>query len=225
VKPFFVALLLPVLSFVLYGLISVSGAFASDLNAVVAGLQGRYASVETIAGDFKQTYRAPGIDQVESGVFQMKRPGFMRWEYRQPEEKLFVADGREAFLYVPRDHQVTIQSFKASDIHGTPLEFLLGATDIKKSFSVSSESVFKPIVAQTVLLRLTPRSGGGEYEFLVVEIDQNTFDLRRIIIREHGGNTSEFLLTNIVVNVKIETKAFQFKPPKGVEVVRLKNEQ
>jgi len=30
----------------------------------------------------------------------------------------------------------------------------------------------------------------------------------------HGGNTSEFLLTNIAVNVKMRNKEFQFKFPK-----------
>jgi len=217
--------ILPALSFVFFGLIGVMDSHAWDMNALVAGLQRRYASVETVAGDFQQTYRAPGIDQIESGVFRMKRPGFMRWEYRQPEEKLFVADGHEAFLYVPRDRQVTIQSFSASDIHGTPLEFLLGGADIKKNFSVMPESGFRPIAEHTVLLRLIPRSGGGDYDFLVIEIDPNTFELRRIIIREHGGNTSEFVLTNVIVNTKMENKEFQFKPPRGIEVVRLKNEQ
>ena len=202
-----------------------AGSHASDLNAIVAGLQRRYASVETVTGEFQQTYRAPGVDQIESGVFRMKRPCLMRWEYRQPEEKLFIADGREAFLYAPLDRQVTIQPFNASDMRGTPLEFLLGGADIQKSFAASWEAHLKPIGGQTVLIRLTPRSGGGEYEFLILEVDPNTFDLRRIVLREHTGNTSEFLLTNLVFNGKMNNKEFQFKPPKGVEVVRLSNEQ
>lgn len=199
--------------------------YSLELDAVVAGLQRRYASVETIAGAFQQTYHAPGIDQVESGVFQMKRPGLMRWEYRQPEEKLFIADGREAFLYSPRDRQVTIQPFSVSDMRGTPLEFLLGGADIKRSFAASWETHFKPVTGQTIMLRLTPRKSEGDYEYLALEIDPRTFDLRRIVIRENSGNTSEFLLTTIAMNGKIANKEFQFKPPKGVEIVRLNNEQ
>src|SRR5512136_131267 len=57
----------------------------ADVDSAVAGLQKRYASVETVTGSFRQTFRAPGIDQVESGVFRMKKPCMMRWEYRQPE--------------------------------------------------------------------------------------------------------------------------------------------
>ena len=195
--------------------------FAVDLETVAAGLQQRYASAETMTGNFQQTYRAPGIEQVESGVFRMKRPGLMRWDYRQPETKLFVADGREAFLYVPLDRQVTIQSFSASDMRGTPLEFLLGGTDIRKNFVVSWENNFRPTSEPTLLVRLTPRSSQSEYQFLVLAIDPKNYDLRRITIHEHGGNTSEFLLSNLSANAKIDNKEFRFKPPKGTEVMRL----
>jgi outer membrane lipoprotein carrier protein len=199
-------------------------AYGADVATVVAGLKRRYASVDTIAGNFQQTYRAPGIDQVESGVFWLKRPGLMRWEYLSPEEKLFVADGRESFLYVPQDHQVTVQPLTATDLHGTPLQFLLGETDIDKSFVVSWEADFKPQGSNTYVIRLTPRKREADYAFLVLELDQTSYGILRIIIRELSGNTSEFLLTNVSANVKIENKKFRFKAPKGVEVIRLTSE-
>ena len=199
-------------------------ACAMDLADVVSGLQRRYASVVTVTGSFEQTYRAPGIDQVESGIFWLKKPGLMRWEYRNPEEKVFVADGHESFLYVPQDRQVTVQPLSAADLHSTPLQFLLGEGDINKSFTVSWEADLKPKDGRTYLIRLTPRRSEGEYSFLVLEIDQRSYDLRRITIREPIGNTSEFLFTNLTTNVKIESRVFQFKPPKGVEVLRLTNE-
>jgi len=37
--------------------------YAVELQDVISGLQRRYASVETVHGDFLQTYRAPGISQ------------------------------------------------------------------------------------------------------------------------------------------------------------------
>lgn len=196
-------------------------AHAADLNSVVDGLERRYASVETAAGNFLQTYRAPGIDQEESGTFRLKKPGFMRWEYQQPEQKLFVADGRECFLYVPQDRQVTVYPLSASDLRSTPLSFLLGGGDIRKNYVASWETEFKPLFTQTIRIRLKPQKYQEEYVFLVLELDAATFDIRRVTIREHSGNTSEFLLTSVTTNIKVNAKDFQFKPPKGVEVVRL----
>jgi outer membrane lipoprotein carrier protein len=198
---------------------------AQELEGVVSGVQGRYASVETMAGEFKQIYRAPGIDQTESGLFKLKKPGLMRWEYRSPDEKLFVADGRESFLYVPQDRQVTVQPFTASDLRHTPLELLLGGGDINRSFAPSWEMEFRPSVESTYVLRLTPRERKAEYSFVVLELDRATYDIRRIVIREADGNTSEFLLSNVTTNVKTDNKEFRFKPPKGVEIIRLTNEQ
>ena len=40
---------------------------AQDPAAWLAALEKRYAAVETATGEFQQTYRAPGVDQVESG--------------------------------------------------------------------------------------------------------------------------------------------------------------
>ncbi len=199
--------------------------FALELRDVVSGLQQRYASVETVRGDFQQTYRAPGISQEESGEFWLRKPGLMRWEYRSPEEQVFVADGKESFLYVPKDRQVTVQPFSAADLHNTPLEFLLGSGNISRSFTPSWETEFKTKAEHTLLIRLTPRSTGGEYSFLVLEIDSRTFDIRRIAIRDPGGSTTEFLFTNVATNTKLDKKLFQFKTPKGVEEIRLNNEQ
>jgi outer membrane lipoprotein carrier protein len=198
---------------------------AADLADVISGLQRHYAAVETVKGNFRQTYRAPGIHREESGSFWLKRPGLMRWEYHVPEEQLFVADGKQSYLYVPRDRQVTIQPFAAADLHSTPLEFLLGSGDIKKSFEVSWEVEFKPTEAGTLMIRLVPHQKDAGYAFLVLEPDARTFDLRRIAIREATGSTSEFLLSNVSTNVRVDTTLFRFKTPKGVEEIRLNIEQ
>jgi outer membrane lipoprotein carrier protein len=200
-------------------------AAAEDLGDVVDGLQQHYAHVETISGSFKQTYLAPGIDQVESGQFWLKKPGLMRWEYRHPEEKLFVADGHEASLYVPQDGQVTVQPLTPADLRNTPLKFLLGTGSITKDFGVSWETQFQPKASQTYLIRLTPRRRESEYSFLVLELEKETWDLRRILIREESGNTSEFFFTDVKTNVKVDKSKFRFKWPKGVEVIRSAGEQ
>jgi outer membrane lipoprotein carrier protein len=206
-------------------LIAAASLSAADLADAIAGMQRHYASVETITGEFRQTYRAPGIHREESGSFWLKRPGLMRWEYRVPEEQLFVADGRQSYLYVPRDRQVTIQPFSAADLHNTPLEFLLGSGDINRSFMASWETEFKPKETGTFLIRLVPHRKEEGYAFLVLEMDPRTFDLRRIAIREPVGSTTEFFLSNVSTKVKVDKKLFQFKTPKGVEEIRLNVEQ
>jgi outer membrane lipoprotein carrier protein len=200
---------------------------AQDLDSVMEGFQRRYADVESVTGNFQQQYRAPaqGIDQIESGVFWFKKPALMRWECRQPEEKIFVVDGHNSFHYIPLDFQVYVQSFTAADLRNTPLELLLGAVDIRERYAFSWEVNILPKYEPTCMIRLTSHQPEPGYAFLVLELDPETWDLRRLVIQETTGNTSEFVFTNVETNVKIENSKFRFKPPKGVDVVQLDDSQ
>ena len=109
----------------------------------------------------------------------------------------------------------------AAEIRSTPLQFLLGQGEILKSFTAAPDTEFPPSFDRGVMIRLTPRRSDPDYAFLVLECDRNSHELRRIIIRELTGNTSEFVLSNLVTNAKVDGKEFQFKIPKGVEVIRL----
>jgi outer membrane lipoprotein carrier protein len=145
----------------------------------------------------------------------------MRWEYRTPEEKLFVADGKECFSFAPLDRQVTIYPLKPADLARTPIAFLLGGGNIHRDYTVTEEREFKPEFSDTILLRLTPLRNNEEYMFVTLELDAKAFDINRVIIREQGGATSEFILSGVVLNQKTNAKDFQFKPPRGVEILRV----
>jgi len=199
-------------------------AYASNAETALEGMQRRYASVETISGSFRLTYSDQGIEQVESGEFWLKKPAFMRWEYRYPEEKLFIADGRETYFYEPLDRQVTVQSFTAEELLSTPLKFLLGAEGIDNSFVVEPEHEIGHESEGMVSVRLTPRSE-AEYAFLVLEIDAATSGLRRLTIYEQSGDTLEYQFSDLKMNVKVSNEKFKFKIPDDTEVYRLDNNE
>lgn len=194
---------------------------AAEFDEALSGMEKRYAVADTVAGSFKQIYRAPGMTQEETGVFKLKRPGLMRWESRTPEAKLFVADGKNCYSYVPIDRQVTVYPLTPADLGRTPFAFLLGGGNISRDYSAKAETEFKPAFPDTIMPRLTPVRDTGEYEFVTLELDVKTFDIRRVIIRERSGNTSEYLLSDIVLNQKMNDRDFQFRPPRGVEIVHI----
>jgi len=198
-----------------------SSASAADIDEALTGMERRYTAADTAAGSFRQIYRAPGMTQEETGVFQLKRPGLMRWEYRTPEEKLFIADGKDCFIYAPLDRQATTYPLTPADLGRTPFAFLLGGGNIRRDYSAAAETEFRAELSDTVLLRLTPVQDNGEYIFVTLELDAKAFDIRRVVIREQSGNTSEFHLSGVVLNQKMNDRNFQFKPPKGVEVLRV----
>ncbi len=197
----------------------------ADLAATIAALQRRYALVDSLSADFTQIYHSPGMDQTESGVVYMKRPGLMRWEYRIPEEKLFVADGRDTYLYTPADRQVLVKHFTLDDLRATPIQLLLGQGDLKRNYDVAWDAAAGAQEGGAISLRLTPRAANADYAYVVLQCDAASFDLRRILIRDRTGDTSEFLFSNFKANAKVNAQQFQFRIPKGVEVVRLDEKQ
>ncbi|PNB02466.1 outer membrane lipoprotein carrier protein LolA, partial [Pseudomonas sp. FW306-2-11BA] len=66
-----------------------------------------------------------------------------RWNYDQPEGKLFVLDGKYAWFFTPGDAQVQRVPAKQLDDLRSPLRFLLGHTQLKKelgSLTVTEDS-------------------------------------------------------------------------------------
>jgi len=194
---------------------------AADSETSLDALERRYRAVVSFTATFTQTYRAPGIETVESGVVAMKRPALMRWEYRRPESKLFVADGKKTYLYSPADRQVMVARFSERELRSTPLEFLLGGAGLVRGFRPTAERELQPKLEGTSMLRLEPRSPQSEYDSIVLEFDSRTFEIRRLVVREATGGSSDFLFSDTATNVRLDDRQFQFHMPKGVEVIEL----
>src|ERR1700756_5452436 len=116
-------------------LLSTIAASPDDLNRVIDGMQAKYGAMRGISADFSQHY----LDQTgrsfnESGHVIIKRPNKMRWDYTEPEKKLFVSDGQKLYLYVPCDKQVTVSSVKEGTDPHTPFMFLLRRSNLRKDF-------------------------------------------------------------------------------------------
>ena len=76
-------------------------AAAATAPEIAAKVDQRYNQLQTLQADFTETYRGAGVSRTESGVLWLKRPGKMLWDYREPQPKVFVTDGKWAWFYVP----------------------------------------------------------------------------------------------------------------------------
>ena len=116
---------------------------ASDPAALARAVQARYDRVRDFTADFTHTYTGGVLKKqvVERGTIQVKKPGRMRWRYTNPEEKLFVSDGRQIYSYVPADRQVIVSPMPAEDRATTAALFLTGKGDLARDFTAKPASV------------------------------------------------------------------------------------
>ncbi len=80
-------------------------AFQLKVSDIARATDSHYNQLKTFKADFTEIYQAPGVSRTETGVLWLKKPGRMRWEYRQPRQKLFLSDSHTAFFYVPGERQ------------------------------------------------------------------------------------------------------------------------
>jgi outer membrane lipoprotein carrier protein len=186
----------------------------SPAEALARRIEARHRGVRDLTARFVQTYRsgALGREVVEKGVLSLKPPSRMRWEYRDPEKKTFVSDGKTSFFYVPADRQVIRR--ETSDARDLPAMLLSGHADIVGTFDVALEA--GPAGLQR--LRLTPRKPEPEIERLYVDVDGGD-RIRAILVLDAQGNRSQFAFDDIRENVGLDDRLFRFEVPRGVEVI------
>jgi outer membrane lipoprotein carrier protein len=193
---------------------------AESPAAFAERLQRKYAAVRDFSSDFVQSYEGGALRKrtTERGTVLVKKPGMMRWRYTAPEEKLFVADGRKMYSWVPADKQVVVRDMPADGEATTPLLFLVGKGDLVRDF-VPSFTTVPDAPAESIALKLTPRRRERDYEWLALVVDRDTLTIRMLVAVDGQGGTSTFTFTDLKENVGVPDRSFAFSIPRDADVV------
>jgi len=209
----------------------------ADTNASVARLEARYRTPKTLEASFLERYTENGrVVRVEAGTVYFKRPGKMRWDYQAPERNLFLVDGKTAWFYVPADHTATRVPAKESADWRTPLALLVGDMKLSRVCEHVLPAIDeRPENPEHAMLYCqlrgaaskSPKRALGDSpsqkplngESVFFEIDTNSGDLVRVLVRDPGGVRIEFSFTNWRMDPQVPDSLFRFDVPKGVAIV------
>lgn len=203
-------------------------------------LEDHYRHPRTLRAVFLERY-SEGQKQarVESGTVYFKRPGQMRWDYDSPEKKMFLADGKTVWFYVPYDHTVTKAPVKESADWRTPLALLTGKVELSRLCSRVDLVEQKGVPAAHAILRCFPKGekkaltseqletsqptagppGEGDFTEVLLEVDKSSGELARIEIRQPGGVELEYRFGDWREEIALPEDMFHFRVPMGVAVV------
>lgn len=184
---------------------------------VATALQKKYDAIKDFTADFVHDSEGGLLrkKQTERGVVQVKKPGKMRWDYKAPEPKVFVSDGRRIYLHVPADNQVIISPVPEQDQATTAVMFLVGKGNLTRDFAVSYADGGG---ADTYALRLQPKLPERDYDWLQIVVDRRTLQIRSLSAADSQGGRSTFQFSNFKENVGLSDKTFTFKIPRGADV-------
>ena len=185
-------------------------------RSLVRRIEERHGRTADLVARFTQSYRSGmlGREVVERGVVSIKRPGRMRWEYKDPESKLFVTDGRTFYFYVPADKQVVVSEQDAE--RSLAGRLLSGRGGLLEEFDASLE---EPLEEGVLRVKLEPRREQPEVERAFLEVEPSG-RIRSILLEDVQGNRTRFRFEGVRENTGVADKLFRFDVPAGVEVIR-----
>ena len=186
----------------------------------VRRLESSYKGVTSLKADFTQTYQWGSRTRKESGTVFFARGGRMRWQYQQPEDKLFLSDGKRVSLYIPEEKQLTRTTVKSSDDIRVPFRLLLSRLDLGKVFK---HIEFSPDSLDSQpgdrVLRAIPKRGddSGIHEvFLKITPD---YDIRTLVLVYTDRGKMTFNFQDVERNAHVSPELFQFTPPPGTQII------
>src|SRR5438105_4594982 len=192
---------------------TVAGPQEKGLSDVIQGVESSFARMKDFSSDFTQIFEdSLNRKQQESGHLYLMRPRMMRWEYKDPEDKLFISDGKTVYFYVPADHQVNKEAVKNSFDDRIPLMFLLGQSNLRNEFTRFELLSTKPFFEGTKVVRMYPKNKSDLQEVLM-EVDPASYFIRRLVLAHSDGSRSEFLFSSIRTNTGLRASLFDFTVP------------
>jgi outer membrane lipoprotein carrier protein len=213
---------------------------ADSAKAIAQLLEDHYRHVQTLRAVFLEHYSTgPREARVESGTVYFRRPGRMRWEYEAPEKKLFLADGKSVWFYVPADRTATKAALKESSDWRTPLALLTGKANLARLCSHIDLMAQKNTPSGHSVLRCVPKGekdvksalgasseqdptelpGAGDFTEVLLEVNSSSGELDSVRIRQAGGIEIEYRFGDWQEGLPLPEEMFQFHPPPGVAIV------
>jgi len=195
------------------------------LSASSAGLESLEAFIKTAKtgrADFVQVVTMPAKEaqaprsKTSSGSFEFSRPDRFKFIYKKPFEQSIVADGQTLWLYDVDLNQVTARK-QSQVLASTPAALIASAPDLRAlqaDFALadaSSRDGIEWVVA-------TPK--GRDSALQSIRVGLRSGELAALEILDSFGQRSVLTFSHFELNPVLSGKAFEFKAPVGVDVIR-----
>ena len=190
-------------------------------DELIRRVETRYNAARTLSVEFVENYNMQGHPRPpENGTLTLRKVGKMRWDYARPAGKLFISDGKTAYLYSASENRVEKMPLKDTEDMRTPLAFLLGRLDMKKDFRDFSARPASPGAADGSPVWLLARSKNDRTPYenieMLVAADGSIQELK---VAGRDQSLLEFTFKGERLNLAVKDSLFHFAIPPGAEVV------
>jgi outer membrane lipoprotein carrier protein len=182
---------------------------------ILSKVQAFYDRTSDLRASFKQVVRtkSPRRTFTRKGVCFLKKPGMMRFDYKEPDEVYYVSDGSVLWAYEPSEGVAYRMNIASSDL-AFAFKFLLGLGDLQADFDAK---VIQNEGSALIRIVLEPKKEQRYFSSLILLVDPQTFETKETEVIDKGGNVSHLWFYNVTY-APTPPDVFKFTPPSGVKV-------
>jgi chaperone LolA len=197
--------------------------FAQTAQEVALRVENALRSYRSFQANFEQFYYSATISTPlhEKGKLYFKKPNLMKWEYQDPEEKVFLIKDDLFWDYNKEEKQLIKYDLSQGEQNTEVISLLSGKVSLLDNYSVELNP-FPTENANTIQIKLTPKDEEFADTFLLLEIDEKTWFIQTLISFDWTGNRTEFRFSKIKTNVTLQNKTFELRVPPDVEIIENK---
>jgi outer membrane lipoprotein carrier protein len=184
----------------------------------VKSAEGEFVQLQVSAKNIADGKNKLGRQTV--GKFTFVRPGKFVWETQKPFEQLLIADGKQLLMWDKDLNQATYRPANQA-LASTPAAILFGDSALDQFFNIN------PLEDKAGMswVELTPKAGKGSSDDIPygkISIGMQNDQPQAMELQDAFGNVVTLTFSKIKTNVAVPASKFNFVPPKGAEVVRMK---
>jgi len=187
---------------------------ASDAAAGQQKVEGFLQGLQSLQAQFKQTLTDRNGLTVEeaTGTLAIRRPDRFRWDYREPNEQVIVADGARIWLYDADLEQVTVRKLDDT-LSATPAMLLSGQGNLQDNFSVTQSAQEGGIF----WVRMQPKRDDTDFKWVRLGFEGSS--LRFMQLADKLGQTTNLEFSQLERNPALDPSRFNFIVPPGADVI------
>ena len=173
------------------------------------------AELGSLRANFQQTvFDASGqVLQRTAGTMMLKRPGQFRWHTLKPNRQLVIANGKSLWIYDVDLAQATVRP-QQEGIGQSPALLLSGrSSELSQQFTIHK---LRSSNAMQQRYKLIPKNQQASFNMVMMSFDQHRLKSMDLYdkLQQHIKVVFDHISTRA-----ISPKRFEFKPPKGVDVI------
>jgi outer membrane lipoprotein carrier protein len=177
-----------------------------------------YAQTKDFSATFRQhyIYVAMGRTEDSEGTVQVKKPGFVRWDYFKPDRRTLYVEGRTLWIWRPDDQEAQVKRDFGGAQLSSAFTFLWGKGNLVKEFSPKAVPTPQGLPAGDAL-ELTPLKPTPGVEKLLFGVAKDGQVLASVVTNSQG-DVNQIVFGEAKVDQGLAESLFHFTPPKGAYV-------